>query len=270
MNNFAIIPIEAFQDKRLTLEQLRVLGALMSFRNPKGDDPDLVWPSRQAIAERCGIHVANISTATSALVRLGWLSKDGKGGYSKATRYTISLPSTLAHSATVAESATVAHSATSTVAEQATRPLAESATRKEVTNEVTKEREQATIIPLPADKKKKTERTFKQFSDDCKASGEKIMENYEALFDYLKKIDLPEHFASLAWMAFKDRYMTNDDYIGKRYLNWRQVFLNAVKCNWFGFWKRNRNGEWYLTDKGQQADLEYTAEPYRRPDMNVA
>lgn len=125
---FAIVPGEVIKDRRLTLEQLRVLIALFSFR---GKDTNTVYPRREAIAERTGMHPANISSATSALERLGWLRKDGKGGYSKATRYTISVPDTVADQATVAESATVAEQATGTVAESATRSLAESATRKE-------------------------------------------------------------------------------------------------------------------------------------------
>ena len=125
---FAIMPIEALADKRLTLEQLRVLGALFSFR---GKDTNTVWPSRQAIADRIGMNVCNISTATSALERMGWLRKEGKGGYGKATRYTISVPDTVAQSATVAERATVAQQATTTVAQQATPTVAYQATRKE-------------------------------------------------------------------------------------------------------------------------------------------
>lgn len=132
---FAIVPVEAIKDKRLTLEQLRVLVALFSFR---GKNTNTVYPRREAIAERTGMHTANISSATSALERLGWLTKEGKGGHSKATRYTITVPETVADSATVAEQATVAQSATGTLAESATRlPLAESATRKELTNELT-------------------------------------------------------------------------------------------------------------------------------------
>ncbi len=140
MSMFAMVPVEAIQDRRLTLEQMRVLIALLSFRNKAGDT---VWPSREAIAERTGMHPANISNATSALVKLGWLEKDGKGGYSKATRYTIKVPAvcsrTVAERATVAEWATVAESANTTVAEQATRQVAESATRIEQTNEQTSE-----------------------------------------------------------------------------------------------------------------------------------
>ena len=135
-NQISVVPIEVIQDKRLTLEQTRVLVALFSFRNKV---TNTVWPSRAAIAERTGMHTSNISSATTALVALGWLTKEGLGGHSKSTRYTLCVPAieapkqrtTVAHSATVAESATVAHSATSTVAHSATPPLADSATRKE-------------------------------------------------------------------------------------------------------------------------------------------
>lgn len=146
---FSIVPIEVWADRRLTLEQVRVLGALLSFR---GKNTDLVWPSRQQISERTGgMHQANISTATSALEKLGWLTKEGKGGHSKATRYRITVPeTTVAESATVAEQATVAQSATRTVAESATPPVAESATRKEQTTEQTKEQTNIAAPPKTA------------------------------------------------------------------------------------------------------------------------
>lgn len=132
-SQFAVVPLEVVQDRRLTLEQTRVLVALFSFRNKV---TNTVWPSRAAIAERTGMHPSNISSATTALVNLGWLVKEGNGGHSKATRYTLCVPDlvkpeTVAHSATVADSATVARSATQTVADSATPPLADSATRKE-------------------------------------------------------------------------------------------------------------------------------------------
>lgn len=120
-------------DKRLTLEQTRVLIALFSLRNKV---TNTVWPSRASIAARTGMHPSNISSATTALVALGWVTKEGAGGHSKATRYTLNVPEffddeTVAQQATVAESATVAQQATRTVAEQATTPVADQATRKE-------------------------------------------------------------------------------------------------------------------------------------------
>ena len=153
-NQISVVPIEVIQDRRLTLEQTRVLVALFSFRNKV---TNTVWPSRAAIAERTGMHTSNISSATTALVALGWLTKEGLGGHSKATRYTLCVPAitapkqatAVAHSATVAESATVAHSATSTVAHSATRPLADSATRKEQSIEQSIEQKKKRV-PAPA------------------------------------------------------------------------------------------------------------------------
>ena len=154
----SVVPIEVIQDRRLTLEQTRVLIALFSFRNKV---TNTVWPSRTAIAERTGMHPSNISSATTALVALGWLTKDGLGGHSKATRYTLCAPdfaapaaqTTVAERATVADSATVAERATATVAESATRPLAYSATRKEQSieqsNEQKKKRVTAPTFHVP-------------------------------------------------------------------------------------------------------------------------
>lgn len=148
MTKITVIPNEVWADKRLTLEQLRVLGALFSFCS----NDRLCWPSRQAIAERTGIHIANISSATTALERLGWVTKSGCGGRSQAARYQLHVPETLAQSATVAEPATVADSASHTVAGSATPPLADSARGKELTNELTTEQTKgrATSCGVPA------------------------------------------------------------------------------------------------------------------------
>lgn len=146
INPFAIVPVEVVMDTRLTLETMRVLVTLFSFRNKV---TGLTFPSRESISERCGMHPSNISEATKKLVELGWLSKDGKGGYSKVTRYTITIPFAVsqlaeihksksdarkgikvAEQATVAQSTTVAEQATSTVAQTATRQIADQATRQ--------------------------------------------------------------------------------------------------------------------------------------------
>lgn len=146
-NPFSVVPLEVVLDRRLTLEQTRVLIALFSFRNKV---TNTVWPSRAAIAERTGMHPSNISSATTALANLGWLLKAGLGGHSKATRYTLCVPEledtrTVAPSATVAEQATVAHSATSTVAASATPPVADQATRKEQSIEQSKEQRKSRV-----------------------------------------------------------------------------------------------------------------------------
>ena len=137
---FSIVPLEMWADKRLTLKQMRVLGVLFSFR---GKNTDTVWPSRALIAGRCGMSPCHVSTATSELERLGWLQKDGKGGHSKSTRYTITVPElrdieTVSNSGTVPKGGTVPESGTGGVPESGTRlRVPESGTGKEQTIEQT-------------------------------------------------------------------------------------------------------------------------------------
>ncbi len=98
---FCIVLIKAWPGKRLPLEQLRLLGALLSFR---AANTDAACPSRRQIADQSGMHVRSISTATSALERPRWLAKDGKGGHSKTPPYTITV-SNLGNSGAVARTA---------------------------------------------------------------------------------------------------------------------------------------------------------------------
>lgn len=148
---FSIIPIEVALDGRLSKTHIRVLIALLSFR---GKNTNLVWPSRESLMERCGLPETRISTATTELVSLGWLKKTGKGGFSKATVYEITVPNqsetvtepvtvvelvTVTEPVTVTESVTVTEPVTRGVTEPVTQTVTEPVTRIEVTNEVTNE-----------------------------------------------------------------------------------------------------------------------------------
>jgi hypothetical protein len=113
---FAIVPIEAFYDRRLTLTQLRVLGALLSFRSRS---TGLVFPGREAIAARTGLPLTKISTTTTQLVALGWLRKTGCGGRSSPCTYEITTPADLTH-ALLASTETDAELSVETVAESGT------------------------------------------------------------------------------------------------------------------------------------------------------
>lgn len=145
---FSIVPVAAALDSRLTKTHYRVLIALLSFRNK---NTDTVWPSRKKLAERCGLAETRISTTTSELVKLGWLKKTGKGGYSKASEYTICVPETVTEPVTVNDettvtkpvtvttSVTVTEPVTTTVTEPVTKTVTEPVTRIEETNEETNE-----------------------------------------------------------------------------------------------------------------------------------
>ncbi len=69
--------------------QLRVLIALLSFR---AKNSDTIWPKRSQISERCGYNERVITRVTTQLVKLGWLEKAGKGGFSKSCEYRITVP----------------------------------------------------------------------------------------------------------------------------------------------------------------------------------
>jgi hypothetical protein len=86
---YAMVPIEALMDGRLTLTQLRVLCGLLSFRRR---DTDVVFPGRHELAERIGIAETRISHTTEQLVELGWLTKKANGGRGRKVTYKVTIP----------------------------------------------------------------------------------------------------------------------------------------------------------------------------------
>ena len=281
---FAIVPIEVCEDHRLTLEQMRVLVALLSFR---GKNTDCVWPKRKQISERCGgMNISNISTATTALERLGWLEKVGSGGHSKSSEYRIKVPDlasvvarkggkggtpggttvadqatvlgaqTVARSATVADQATVADSATTTVACSATTTVAESATRNEQTIEQTIEqtrKEAGASAPHahPGERKRKEAGgsapvTFDTFAARCRTEGAMLIPDTDPVIDYAEGAGIDPQWLRAAWIEFKARYSGN----AKRYTDWRATFRNAVRGNWFKLWRADNAGVLVLTTEG--------------------
>ena len=116
---FGIVPVEVCMDQRLTLQQMRVLLALYTFRNK---NTELARPTREEIRERTGMALPKISTATSELERLGWLTKVGNGGRSQATRYRVHVPVTVTEQGTVTEQESIPKSVTVTEQETVTEP----------------------------------------------------------------------------------------------------------------------------------------------------
>jgi hypothetical protein len=86
---FAKVPLEVLRDKRITFRQMKSLISILSFGLQVGD---VVWPSLEAIAQRAGMLPTHVSQATRELVELGWLVKEGKGGFRMTTRYRVVIP----------------------------------------------------------------------------------------------------------------------------------------------------------------------------------
>lgn len=126
---FSILPIEVLKDRRLNARDLRVLVALHAFKNQEG----CCWPSRGLLAALTGLPASRISTVTTRLAALGWLSKEGNGGRSRACRYRMRLPETATDSVTVPDSVTVADAVMKTVTGSVSKTLTKSVTGIEQT-----------------------------------------------------------------------------------------------------------------------------------------
>lgn len=72
-SSFVLLPQTVFLDRRLSLTDLRVLGALFSFRSSSTDWD--VWPARATLGRRCNItSVSRISKTITRLQSFGWLT----------------------------------------------------------------------------------------------------------------------------------------------------------------------------------------------------
>ncbi|MBF0175176.1 MAG: helix-turn-helix domain-containing protein [Magnetococcales bacterium] len=81
MTRFAILPIDVFQDPRLSRADIRILGIIAAHASKSGE----AWPSRMLIAKLSGYALPNVTRSTSRLVQYEYLSKVGKKG--KAIKY---------------------------------------------------------------------------------------------------------------------------------------------------------------------------------------
>lgn len=161
INVFSIVPVEVFMDDRLTKTDLRVLGAILSWRDKT---TNLCWPKRELIATRCNLPLCKISTATTRLVNLGWLKKEGNGGRSRSAQYILLIPNltskTLTNSVTVTNSETVTDSVNNTLTESITKTVTDSVRGIKQTNEQTNEQTNIKHADqsgsAPPDKRKQT------------------------------------------------------------------------------------------------------------------
>lgn len=84
-----------------------------------------------------------------------------------------------------------------------------------------------------------------------KLAGRKPIPEDDTVFDYAKSAGIPDEMLSLVWAEFRARYRENSK---KRYTDWRAVFRNAVRGNWFKLWFFDETGAYRLTTAGRQAE----------------
>ncbi|MBF0623880.1 MAG: helix-turn-helix domain-containing protein [Magnetococcales bacterium] len=81
------LPAVILTDRRLNLNDLRVLMALYLFADPTGRSS----PTRDTLASLTGLPASRISTTTSRLAGMGWLEKTSGSGKS-TTQYQLPTP----------------------------------------------------------------------------------------------------------------------------------------------------------------------------------
>lgn len=91
---------------------------------------------------------------------------------------------------------------------------------------------------------------FPDFLKRCKDDGETPIPDDHPVFAYAAEAQIPRDFLALHWFEFKDRYADGV----KKYKDWRKVFSNSVRGNWFHLWYAPKTGGGYqLTTDGVQA-----------------
>lgn len=135
------------------------------------------------------------------------------------------------------------------------------------TPRVEKSREESNTPPIPPTGGKPTARKseaigFQAWCALVKAGGQKLIPEDDPVFAYAERVGLPDDFLRLAWREFQDRY--SDGTKPKRYRDWRAVFRNAVRGNWFKLWWHDGNG-YALTTAGMQA-----AKAHQRTEAEAA
>lgn len=116
VQRFAMIPLSAAKDARLSKNDYRVLIALYCSAGKNGK----CHPKRQTLSDLTGLAITKISTITSRLVALGWIEKKGNGGHSCPVFYQLKTPETVTKTGTVTKTETVTETVTKTVTETGT------------------------------------------------------------------------------------------------------------------------------------------------------
>lgn len=99
----------------------------------------------------------------------------------------------------------------------------------------------------PKGKKESGSIIFDTFVTRCKERDEQMIPADDPVFDFAAKSKIPDDFLRLAWIEFRDRFKGTS----KRYRDWRRVFRNAVRDNWYKIWWCDEHNNICLTNKGR-------------------
>lgn len=210
---------------------LLVMLAFADFANDYGSG---IHPSMATLGRKIRLSECQARRIVHDLVDAGFLRVVGNvnGGAPTMTRqYLIVLDR-------LTPSADATPSAGATPSDGAYQPLAPvretpsthaSRTIKNQKSEPVDARERA--APVSA-RVRKDECTLREFIDRCKANEEKAIGDDDPVFTYADKVGIDHEMIEVCWREFKAAYLSSN----KCRKDWRAMFRNAVRRNWYKLW----------------------------------
>ena len=101
-------------------------------------------------------------------------------------------------------------------------------------------------------KKVSSERTLKEYLDECRAEGKPAIPEDDKVFQFIEDAKIPEGFLDIAWFSFREKFIDDSD---KKQKDWVQTFRNYVRSDYLKVWSVNKEGEYYLTTYGKQMSV---------------
>lgn len=82
----------------------------------------------------------------------------------------------------------------------------------------------------------------------------------DPLFAWAASVNLPREWIALAWWVFEGRYtLGTPQQRAKKYTDWRAAFRDHVQRDFLKLWAISRDGDYFLTTTGKQAEMEMRA-----------
>jgi hypothetical protein len=85
--------------------------------------------------------------------------------------------------------------------------------------------------------------TLKTYLERCREQGCKPIPAEHAVRSYCTDAGIVDEMLQVAWLVFKDRYLTDEKAKAKRYKDWPRVFQNSVEGRWYGLWTVSLDAE---------------------------
>ncbi len=90
--------------------------------------------------------------------------------------------------------------------------------------------------PSISGKPKREQTTLAVYLEACKGAGIKPVPDDHHVKAWATDAGISTEMLQIAWLQFRERYLTDEKAKGKRYKDWLGHFANAVKANWFKLW----------------------------------